>query len=287
LLYTLGAAAGVKLFSIAFAPGAPSRFVNAGGSDGFVYIWNLEAPRNDPRTARAFDDAVHSISFARGTSGEYAAAGLNGRVNFFFFDRGRQTKSVLAHKKALRVAYSVDGRRLASSGTGDENLRLWDAARRDIDRSLPGHRSYTTAIGWAANGEQLVSGGGGDDNTVKVWNVSTGQMVQEFPGHSKQRGVPRDVEGVAFHPLGNRIVSVGEDGMLKLWQAGKPQELLTAVPFNAAEFLTFAGDGCYAASPGVDRSVRVRLEGRETGITGDQRRALHVPEGFGYMLKAR
>ena len=286
LIHTLRSNARVKLYSVAFAPGGPSKFINAGGDDGVVYIWNLESPSNDPRTSRVFDDAVHSISFARGTSGEYVAAGLDGQVTFIYFDRGRQSKPVPAHTKALRVAYSPDGRRLASSGTGSENVKLWDSARRAVDRGLPGHNSYATAIAWSSNGQQLVSGGGGEDNTVKIWNVSSGQMAQEFPGHLKQRGLPKDVEGVAFHPTGNRVVSVGEDGMLKLWQVGRQQELLTAIPFNAAEFLTFAGGGCYAASPGVDRGLRVRLEGRETAITGDLRRALHVPEGFGYVLRA-
>jgi WD40 repeat protein len=49
------------------------------------------------------------------------------------------------------------------------------------------------------------------DNTLKVWDVATGECVATLEGHSGS------VKSVAISPDGRRVVSGSGDGTLKLW----------------------------------------------------------------------
>lgn len=51
---------------------------------------------------------------------------------------------------------------------------------------------------------------------MKLWNAQTGDLLLDFSKHESE------VRGVAFHPDGQRIVSVGGQKLtteVKLWQA--------------------------------------------------------------------
>ena len=56
------------------------------------------------------------------------------------------------------------------------------------------------------------------DNTLKVWDMATGECVATLVGHSEivRCGV-RWVHGVAVFPDGRRVVSASDDNTLKVW----------------------------------------------------------------------
>ena len=60
------------------------------------------------------------------------------------------------------------------------------------------------------DGRRVVSGS--NDNTLKVWDVATGECVATLEGHSGY-----EVFGVAVFPDGRRVVSASDDDTLKVW----------------------------------------------------------------------
>ncbi|MEH2233061.1 MAG: hypothetical protein V7K71_26090, partial [Nostoc sp.] len=52
---------------------------------------------------------------------------------------------------------------------------------------------------------------GSDDNTLKLWNLETGDNERTFHGHS------RSVNTVALTPDGKQVISGSDDNTLKLW----------------------------------------------------------------------
>src|SRR5207249_1160773 len=65
------------------------------------------------------------------------------------------------------------------------------------------------------NGRRLASSSW--DNTVKLWEADTGQLLRTVYGHMD------DVRGVCFSPDGKHFLSAGHDGAVKLWRADTGQ----------------------------------------------------------------
>ena len=63
------------------------------------------------------------------------------------------------------------------------------------------------------DGRRVVSGS--CDNTLKVWDVATGECVATLEGHSS--AVRCEVISVAVFPDGRRVVSASDDKTLKVW----------------------------------------------------------------------
>ena len=108
----------------------------------------------------------------------------------------------------LSVAFSRDGRRIASAGR-DRTVRLWDPATRKALRTLYGHKGYALGVAFSPDGTHLVSVG--EDRSVRLWEAATGRDLATFRGHTFH------VFAVAFHPDGRRILSGGYGGMIKVW----------------------------------------------------------------------
>ncbi len=64
------------------------------------------------------------------------------------------------------VAFSPDGSQIIS-GSGDQTVRLWDAASGEELRQLIGHTSGVSSVAFSPDGKQIVSGS--LDDTVRVW----------------------------------------------------------------------------------------------------------------------
>jgi len=67
------------------------------------------------------------------------------------------------------------------------------------------------------DGQTLASGGG--DNTVKLWEVSTGKLLQTLTGHTES------VRAI-FSPDKKTLVSSGWDDVIKIWELPSGKLLL-------------------------------------------------------------
>lgn len=133
------------------------------------------------------------------------------------------------------VAFSPDNRWLASGGK-DNVIKIWDLTNGNVLRSLYGHSSNINALAVSDDGQLLASGSGdvkddrdfgifikggvvgGEDNTVRIWNVKTGRELQVLRGHDLPVG------GVAFSHDARYLTSVSGDSV-KMWDVAAGTEL--------------------------------------------------------------
>lgn len=280
-----GAKGPVRQFGVAFYPRQDSRYVNSVGTDGQVWIWNVQNRVLDRKRVSHKDGTdltVRSVAFAPNVSGEFVSAGFDGSIKFFL-ETGR-IESVKAHTgKVLHVSYSPSGNRVASAGVDKEQktLKVWNAASRTLFRSYEGHKDYVVAAAWSKDGKTLASGGGARDRTVRLWDVESGRQLQMFVGHAA------DIEGVAFHPNRNWLVSVSEDKTMKVWDIAGGKELLTIAAFEDGQYLAHTPTGCYTGSANVQRYVKFvakDVKGPEQDLTDQVKNTLFVPVGAAAVL---
>ncbi|XP_014561002.1 hypothetical protein COCVIDRAFT_87669 [Bipolaris victoriae FI3] len=162
-------------------------------------------------------------------------------VRVWDIDKGECTHVFQGHTSTVRclvilkpthIGETIDGQpimmpkeELIITGSRDSTLRVWKlpkpgdrsvmqtgASANDHDnpyfiRALTGHHHSVRAI--AAHGDTLVSGS--YDCTVRVWKISTGEVLQRLQGHSQK------VYSVVLDHARNRCISGSMDNMVKVW----------------------------------------------------------------------
>ena len=123
----------------------------------------------------------------------------------------RSPFEMLGLQWVLAVAYSPDSQTLASSGSSDGTIQLWNVANGTHLRTLKGHTEMVRTLAFLPDGKTLVSGS--DDDALRMWDTDTGTMLRQLSGHSN------DVKSVVFSRDGKMLASGSEDASVRLWDA--------------------------------------------------------------------
>ena len=172
------------------------------------------------------------------------------------------TDTLVGHTDTVySVAFSPDGRTLASSSE-DSTVLLWDTTTGEHIKTLArptgpfvgptdplaGHTDTVYSVAFSPDGQTLASGSA--DNTIILWDATTGQYKQTLTGHK------RAVYSIAFSPDGQILASGSWDKTIILWDTTtwKYIHILTGhekVVYSVA----FSPDGQVLASGSADKAI--------------------------------
>jgi intraflagellar transport protein 80 len=192
----------------------------SGGDDGSVWRWTASG---EPQTkVSESDSCVTLVAWLPGagrkrgdTKDAFLVAYANGQVHIINAADGRVEKRIEAHQGAVTgLVWSPDGGTMATSGE-DGMLKVW--SQSGVQRStLVTSTKTIQCLVWGADSPDF--GGGcvlystGPDVYVKPLNPAVKKQLQ-WRGHNGT------VLSASWSAMTNLIVTGGEDGMFKVWDA--------------------------------------------------------------------
>jgi hypothetical protein len=212
----------------------------------------LAAVQHDPRIT-AFLPGTGSVASVAFNHDGRVLAGAQGDTIVLWDRRSRRPlgQPLRGHDKPVNmIAFSPDGK-LVASASNDGTVILWDLERRrPIGKPLAGHTAAVTSVAFSPDGRFIVSGGG--DGGMVLWDAQRRSLLGPFLGDTGQ------VTGLAFGREGRLLGSAGQDGRIRLWDVERRQLIgvLSRDPGSGTS-VAIAPDGRTLAAGSTDGSVQI------------------------------
>ncbi len=170
---------------------------------------------------------------------------------------GKKLLSCAGQSERLRiVAFSPDGRWLASSDVWDHMIRLRDVTTGQVCWEFrPNNEAASSAaLRFTADSKRLAFSGG--DGLARLFDVATGRQVSTTAGHHGP------ISKMRFLGVEGRIVTAGVDRTIRIWDGTTGKELHQLSQTSVTQDLAGSADGKLLA---VVEESSVRMLDATTG----------------------
>lgn len=199
--------------------------------DNNITVWSMESGEAVHRFG-AHTAAVRSLAFSPDGT-QLLSASDDSTIILWDVVGGAFVRRYEGHTDTVwALSFNSDGSQFLS-GSSDTSIILWNTATGEIVRRLDGHNTSVRALAFSPDGIHALSGSGtvqtssvGENNHLLYWDVSTGIVLREFPGHSDM------VTSLVFNETGNQALSASNDGNIILWRVESLQDLMTRISEN-------------------------------------------------------
>ncbi len=226
------------------------------GADSTVKIWHTGALDLIDILHKHRGD-VRCVAFT--PDGKMLATGGHDRKILFWNLRDRQVENTLCldDTAAHSMVLSQDGRTLITGSY--RKIKVWETSSKQNEKNsqdpqpiytLMGHSHIVSSLAISADAKFLVSGS--QDQTIRVWNLATGELVHTLKGHRDS------VNAVALSPDAQIIASGSADKTIKLWHLQSGELLGTFTGHtHTVTALSFTDSGEMLVSGSLDKTIKI------------------------------
>jgi WD40 repeat protein len=218
--------------------------------DGTVVVWDVATGR-ELRRLRTWPEPMGEMGhwgLTLAPQGSAVAwANEEGRIHVWNVARGKETRSWPTEKLILTLAFSPDGRTLASAGKDEKVMRVWDPATGKERFSLDSPEEGVTLLTFSPDGRSLAGLGG--DGTVRIWELA--------PRRERARWPVKGVTSLLFSP-GCCLVAGDGAGVVSIYRPASGKVLHRVASHEDTVWaIAFSPDGRLLATGSEDQTIRL------------------------------
>lgn len=268
-----------RVHSIAFSP--DSQWLASGSTDHTVKLWHVLATPPLIYTYTGHTDMVRSVAFscdgqwlASGSSDKtiklWDVSGTRALIHTYENERRRELDGPsslhgMFDGSVWSIAFSYDGKRLASSHTGGA-VKLWNVSGT---RTLAYTHAKSThmvvqSVAYSRDGQWLAfDGSDHGERTVELWRVSGAETPEHiYKGHR------HDVHSLMFSPDSRWLMSGSGDCTVRFWSisgARPPARVFRADESPSIGNFALSYDGQWLAYGASNNTVKLwKISGRRS-----------------------
>jgi WD40 repeat protein len=277
--------------------------IASASQDRTVRLWDVATGKQRLKID-AHEDYVNDVAFSpdgkllASASGGLVAANQqpkNPDLSIRLWDpaTGQRVATLEGHTRGIyRLAFSPDGKLLASASWQEGKVRLWEMpagkairvlqSKREEPRIQPGVRNDFYSLAFSRDGKLLAAGS--TKQTVSLWEVTTGKELPALQGRNEKNESRSRIQALSFAPDGKTLAGGSEDGTIRQWDLATGKErfdLGTTTDVNV-QAVAFAPDGKLLASADGEKNVTLWnwASGKESRrFPGAAHRLVFSPDG--------
>ncbi|MFH0894476.1 MAG: caspase family protein [Bacteroidota bacterium] len=224
------------------------------------------------------------------TGGKYiVTASDDSTAKIWESSSGKILKTLSGHRGYVYSAkFSPDGKNIVTTSK-DSTAKIWDTQSGKLLHTFDGTKSFILSFRFSPDGKYFITAS--KDSSAKVWECSSGKLIKNIQGHTgwynsvqfspngkyvltacrrdsaqlRECGswnLIRSFDGkyAEFSTDGKNIVSITDDGTMKIWESSSGK-LLNSIDDHVFRFpmitATFSADGKYILTFSEDGTAKI------------------------------
>lgn len=195
--------------SVAFHPSR--NLLASAGEDCEVIIWDISTGKRK-NTLLEHTARVWCVTFCGEDCETLISSSDDKTVKLWDVDTGECLKTFQGHTNwSWSLGFSSN---VLVTGNEDQTIKIWDTNTGKLNKSIRAHKNRIRALAVSpGDSNNTIIASGSDDKTIKLWDIKSGNLIKTFTDH------PDRVLSIAFSPDGKKLVSAGDDKLVRIWDS--------------------------------------------------------------------